>query len=442
MLTTFRPLSSLRLALLLVVITTALSAAPAPPSGPIYTQVYTLRPTEGVFAYARISPDGNRLVYASQLPARPGVSRGWTETLVDLTTKTVLFNESGIDAYWDLDGKRIIYSGDGGVTVRHVDTGTRAVSPAASGLGDYYSWAIRDGKDLILTIESNYYYLDQDKAVLPSSKVSSCPGIGTGERPLISKDGRRITTFVKGNVVVRGLDNCDDVFDTGIQGAKADFSWDGKYIAFHALKKTGDGYEIKIVDIEKRTVRTLAGLNGSALFPSWTKDGRLCFRYDGPDYRGFMMAKGVLDVAAEPLPPAPQALPADRTWSEIFPETPAPQSHFTIVMIWAPWSAHSREAFGELEQARDYLSARMPSLSVLAAADPGSRQADVTRQLADFHVTVPSITLSGRGLLLTEGRNQMPTTLLFRDGVLIDRRLGAQSFERLRDWVGGAAGLK
>jgi hypothetical protein len=78
----------------------------------------------------------------------------------------------------------------------------------------------------------------------------------------------------------------------------------------------------------------------------------------------------------------------------------------------------------------------------MAAADPGSPQADVARQLTDFHVTVPSITLSGQGLLLTEGRNQMPTTLLFKDSVLIDRRLGAQSFERLRDWVGGAAGLK
>jgi hypothetical protein len=440
--TAFKHSSSWRVALPLVVLTAAVSASPAPPpSGPAYTRVYTLRPTEGVFAYARISPDGNKLVYASQLPARPAAPRIWTETLVDLTTRTVLFNESGIDAYWDLAGRRIIYSGENGVTVRYVEAGTKVVSPGASGLGDYYSWAIRDGKDLILTIESNYYYLDQDKAVLPPTKVSSCPGIGTGERPLISKDGRRITTFVKGNVVVRGLDNCDDVFDTGIQGAKADFSWDGKYIAFHALKKTGDGYEIKIVDIDKRTVRTLPGLNGSALFPSWTQDGRLCFRYDGPDYRGFMMAKGVLDVAAEPLPAA-QALPAQRAWSDIFPETSAPSGRFAIVMIWAPWSAHSREAFGELEQAREYLAPRIPGLTIFAAADPGSRPADVARQLADFHVTMPSITLSGDGLLLTEGRNQMPTTLLFRDGVLIDRRLGAQSFERLRDWVGGAAGLK
>jgi hypothetical protein len=38
---------------------------------------------------------------------------------------------------------------------------TRDVAP--QGLGDYYSWASRDGKDLILTINSNYYYLNAGK---------------------------------------------------------------------------------------------------------------------------------------------------------------------------------------------------------------------------------------------------------------------------------------
>jgi hypothetical protein len=33
----------------------------------------------------------------------------------------------------------------------------------------------------------------------------------------------------------------------------------------------------------------------------------------------------------------------------------------------------------------------------------------------------------------------MPTTLLFRDGVLLDRKLGAQSFDALRDWLNAAA---
>ena len=170
----------------LVTLTLAGAAAQSPQAGPRYTQAYALKPREGVFAYARISPDGRRLVYASQLPAVPGVPRMWTETLVDLATKDVLLNEPGIDAYWSLDGTRIIYSGDGGVTVRYVDSTAKVVSPGANSLGDYYSWAARDGRDLILTIESNYYYLDHDKAVLPPSKVKACGAIGTGERPLIS----------------------------------------------------------------------------------------------------------------------------------------------------------------------------------------------------------------------------------------------------------------
>ncbi|HYV99756.1 MAG TPA: hypothetical protein VE967_20010, partial [Gemmatimonadaceae bacterium] len=59
--------------------------------GPRYSQIYTLQPREGVFAYARISPDGKKLVYASQISARIGAPRRWTETLVDLTTKSVMF---------------------------------------------------------------------------------------------------------------------------------------------------------------------------------------------------------------------------------------------------------------------------------------------------------------------------------------------------------------
>jgi hypothetical protein len=110
-----------------------------------------------------------------------------------------------------------------------------------------------------------------------------------------------------------------------------------------------------------------------------------------------------------------------------------------MVMIWAPWSAHSEIAFGDLERARKYFAAVEPGLSVEAAADPSSKEADITRQLADFRTTVPRIPISPKGLALTEARNQMPTTLLFRDGVLIDRKLGAQSFEELREWVGGAA---
>ncbi len=254
----------MRLPALLVALPALALLGPRPPSsGPKYSRLYTLKPKEGVFAYARISPDGRTLVYASEKSdARHPNGIKTAETMVDLATKKILFTEEGIDAYWSIDGTRIIYSGGPSVSIRDMRSGTIARNVAPPGLGDYYSWAQRDGKDLILTIVSNYYYLDGDKAVLPISKVKACDKIGTGERPLISKDGKRITTFVNGNIVVRGLDNCDDIFDTGIKGAKADFSWDGRYIAFHALKPQGSGYDIQIVDLQQHTVRTLPGLSG------------------------------------------------------------------------------------------------------------------------------------------------------------------------------------
>jgi hypothetical protein len=351
-----------------------------------------------------------------------------------------LFSESGIDAYWSLDGKRLIWSADDGVGIRHNDTGEVSHRIAPNNLGDYYSWAVRDGRDLILTIDSKYYYLDGNKAVMPAAGVKDCGApFGTGERPLISKDGKRITTFVKGNIVVRGLDNCDDIFDTGIQGAKADFSWDGRYVAFHALKKEKTGYEIKIVDVQQKTVRTLPGLDGSALFPSWTKDGRLCFRYDGDDFRGFMMASGVLDIAAQPLPVVTSPIPNPRSWRDIFPDTPD-DGGLRLVLIWAPWSAHSQLAFGAIDQARTYFARRLPRVSFVNAADPASSSADVTQQLKEFGVTIPRIPLTQGRMLLTEARNQMPTTLMFKDGVLVDRRLGAQTFDQLRDWIEGNIG--
>ena len=212
------------------------------PAGPTFERNYPLEPDQGVFAYSRISPDGRYLAYAAEKlnslpPGNMGV-RGapqiaQTVKVVDLTTKQILFNEVGIDAYWSPDSERIIFSSyaAGSVSIWHRPDNsiTRNVVPIA--LGDYFSWAERDGRQLIATITSNYYYLNGDKAVLPAGRVTSCPNIGVGDRPLISKDGRRISTFVRGTVVVRSLSDCKDIIDTGLQGAKADFSFDGRYLA-------------------------------------------------------------------------------------------------------------------------------------------------------------------------------------------------------------------
>ena len=99
-------------------------------------------------------------------------------TVVDLKTKKVLFTEAGIDAYFSTDGERMIYlSSEGGssVVIRHRDGAiTREVAPVS--LGDYYSWGFRDGRHLILTIASRFYYLDGDKGVMPAGIVPPSSG--------------------------------------------------------------------------------------------------------------------------------------------------------------------------------------------------------------------------------------------------------------------------
>ncbi len=275
--------------------------------------------------------------------------------------------------------------GGGGVTIRHLD-GRLVRNVAPGNLGDYYSWGMRDGRNLILTIQSNYYYLDGDAAVLPASHIQSCPDIGVGERPLLSRDGMQATTFVRGNVVVRNLTDCNYAFDTGLQGGKADFSWDGRYIAFDVAKPDRSGYDVVVVDLKDHTVRTLP-LHGSGFFPSWLKDGRLNFRYDGDDYKGFVTASNVLSLPPAKLGDSPASLPATRRWGDVFPETKE-KHRMDLVMVWATWSAHSPIALHDLQLAERNWKAAGLDIGVMMATDPASHQADVDQMLRDNRIVL------------------------------------------------------
>ena len=440
------------LALILLVLTIAAAALSAGAPDVTFTRAYALSADEGVFAYSRISPDGRYLAYASQafdttrsasrqptnLYGPAGMVKSQTVTIVDLQTNKVLYTERGIDPYWSLDSERVIYSGPS-VSMWHRTSGevTRNVVP--DNLGDYYSWAVRDGRDLILTITGNYYYLNGDKGVLPVSKVPNCPGIGAGDRPLVSKDGRKITTFVRGNVIVRNIDDCNGVVNTGLPGQKADFSYDSRYIAFHSQRPDTNHYDIRVVDLQDKTVRTVtAGLPGTSLFPNFTRDGRLSFRYDSPDYRGFMFAKDFLNLPASALPKPGGELALNRVWTDVFAERERPSTAYTMVLIWSTWSAHSPVALDDMQRARAYFRDQNLDLTVLTTAEPASRAEDVALLLARNNISLPSIPITPAGLAHTEGRNQMPTTLLFRGDRLIDRRLGAQSLDELAEWVASA----
>ena len=409
-------------------------------AGVTFERLISLKPTEGVFAYARISPSGKYLAYASEMPTPDGKGITQTETIISLPDTRVIFTAPGIDGYFSNDNERLIFlsftgSAEGNnVAIRNMRTGTVTHDVAPMMLGDYFSWAVRDGKHLILTIASVFYYLDGNRGVMPYGEVQNCPGIGKGERPLISKDGRRITTFVKGNVVVRNLTDCNDILDTGLQGAKADFSWNGRYVAFHVEKADHKGSEIVVVDTQDKTVRTLTGLTGTSVFPSWTEDGRLCFRYDGTDFRGFMMASNVLSLPARPLKAPTPSLPESLSWSELFPDTP--QTHRTnLVMVWSDWSPHSPMALAALQQLDADVRARGLDVGVMTAVPEGSRRADIDRILNAHAIRLPEIGLRPDRLHLTGALNQIPTELLFRDGVLIAQHLGPQSYDDVSRWL-------
>ena len=103
-------------------------------------------------------------------------------------------------------------------------------------------------------------------------------------------------------------------------------------------------------------------------------------------------------------------------------------------MIWAPWSAHSQEAFTNLDRARDYFAgADVVDRRRRRPGECGERDHAAMVGVSDD--ACRAFRCRPKGLALTEARNQMPTTLLFRDGLLVDKKLGAQSFEQLRAWI-------
>jgi hypothetical protein len=124
-------------------------------------------------------------------------------------------------------------------------------------------------------------------------------------------------------------------------------------------------------------------------------------------------------------------------WSDVFPEIDQPSNRLILVMIWSVWSAHSPDALADLQRARGYFAARGTAVEVFTATDPGSLESDVARARERHRIDLPRIRLSANRLTLTGAQNQIPATLLFRDGRLIDRRLGAQTFDQLRRWIEG-----
>jgi hypothetical protein len=148
-----------------------------------------------------------------------------------------------------------------------------------------------------------------------------------------------------------------------------------------------------------------------------------------------MMATNVLSAPERPMHAKGQQLPTGREWDDIFPESARPSHRYNLVMIWGTWSAHSPIALADLQHARDYFEQHVADVGVLTSTEPTTFPTDIERIRRQNGITLPEIPLTPTHFALTEARNQIPTTLLFRDNALIDRRLGPQTYAELREWI-------
>ena len=420
---------------LIVPLVLYIGAAGFQSAGPKLERVLSLRPDQVVFAYSRISPNGEMLAFASEPRDASAVP---VLEVVSLRERRQVFTEAGVDAYWSPDGAHLIFLALGqsppSVSIRNTSTGEVFRNVVRRDVGDYFSWGTKDGIDTILTVQGKYFALNSGVHSEAVASVPECPSLGKTERPLISKDGRRVSAFSNGALIVRNVEDCRDILRTNVYGAKADFSWDGRFLAFHAAKPIGTGYEIRVIDLKDMTTRTITNLTGNSLFPSWTRDGRLCFRYEGPEFRGFMMAQQVLSAVAHPLTPTTSNRRVELLWSDFVQNAPNPR-RVEVLLVWAPWNSHSFVALPSIQDAAKYYQARNADLGFSIAAEGSAQPGDV-RRVTLHYPRLPQLILAA-DIEVPEITNQIPATFIFVDGILRDRRLGAQTSEDLIAWIAG-----
>jgi thiol-disulfide isomerase/thioredoxin len=237
-------------------------------------------------------------------------------------------------------------------------------------------------------------------------------------------------------VVVRPLESCDPILETNVAGGKADFSWDGRYIAFHASKGVGQkGFRIVVVDLKEKRLIPVTDLPGSSYYPSWTKDGRLFFRYDSDQYRGFVIASDFLGNSSTPLPttrPGPAETPS---LSGLFRQAVPPARRVVLVNVWAAWCVHCRDELPHLERLGRKLRERNADAEIVLACEPSSFDTDRSNIVEREKLTLPQVELDPADVERF-GVLMFPTSLLFVDGRLAERRYGAQSQEKLESWFG------
>lgn len=381
---------------------------------------------ESVFAYSRISGNGRYLAYSfTELAGEEHGGEHRRLRVVDLQKGVIIHEDVGIDGYWSPDSSRLIYKArrNGEFTVAIWDRATDAVATGIFpvSLGDYYSWGADETGEVVMTIDGWLIPMTGLGASGPPRRMRECPSIGRGARPLISRDGRRASVFVRDELVVRSVDHCDQIVFTGITGAKADWSADGSRLAFHVGTKS-IGYQIGVYDLASGRYASVPLRGGSNYFPNWTDDGALVFRRDGQDFKGFVRVVGDFAPSTPPVR-STRIDPVDDV-----AHTPISRgAQCVVVLLWASWGAHSDDALSAFVEAES----RVPSCTFRMSIDPTSDPAVVAAMLrrSNYHGTIGDLDWTEWRRL--GGLNQTPTYVFYNHGCLAARVLGAMDANAL-----------
>jgi len=194
-------------------------------------------------------------------------------------------------------------------------------------------------------------------------------------------------------------------------------------VTFHSM--VDGSYQIFVVDLKTREFIEVTDFPGSCYYPGWTRDGRLIFRYDSPEYRGFMMVSDFLSMPRTPLPTTyPNDTSHPGTLSDLVGRAPLPKQKVVMVNFWAGWCVHCRGELPVLNQIRKELKRDHLNAEILGACDPTSFRTDREFILKRSNLDLPQIDI-GSAEVNAFGIQVYPTTLIFVDGKLVEKHNGA-----------------
>lgn len=229
-------------------------------------------------AVGRIAPRGRELAVASARQEEPGIY------LIDMQRglRVQLIHENAFALNWSPDGEKLVYlsgmpaSDSTNYTVHDVTTGATQTFSVAGRYFEPPDWS-PDGERLILVLKRDGGFHIYTLDTLGKNLIQLTTGTETALMPTWSEDGQQIAFVATKDrnyqLFIMDADGCDIRQMTHNMGDVASPAWspDGRQIAFTSNRFNQSN--IIIFDIEHNSFRALTASNQIFFRPQWSPDG-------------------------------------------------------------------------------------------------------------------------------------------------------------------------